>query len=116
MSIFDRLNKWMAGPPEQANPPPEPGPLLDALRTVLDPELGIDIVALGLVRRVEDQGDKVHVLMTLSTRGCPAGPAIVTEVEHALAAIGRDAEVEVTFDPPWTRADITPEGQAALAR
>lgn len=116
MSVIDQLKKWLGpAPVPDPLPPLEPGPLLDALRTVLDPEVGIDIVSLGLIRSITEDADKVHVLMTLSTQGCPAGPAIVDDVVEALRAIGHEADVEVTFDPPWTMEDISPEGRERLA-
>ena len=117
MSVIDELKKWLGpAPAPHPVPPLEPGPLVDALRGVLDPELGIDIVSLGLIRSITEEGDSVHVLMTLSTRGCPAAPAIVDDVVAALHAIGHAAEVEFTFDPPWTMEDISPEGRAKLAK
>lgn len=120
MSLFDRLTHWFApaaephpGPPL---PRPEPGPILDAIATVIDPEVGIDIVAMGLIRGIAVDGQEVRVRMTLSTRGCPVGPAMVDEVVQALAAVGYAAEVEMEFEPPWTVEDITDEGRARLGR
>ena len=73
-----------------------------ALGEVVDPELGLDIVELGLVYRVEVDEHAVGVLMTLTTPGCPLHDAMVDAVERALARPGGPrVDVEVTFDPPW---------------
>ena len=73
-----------------------------ALAGVVDPELGIDIVELGLVYRVEVDEHVVSVLMTLTTPGCPLHDVIVDGVERALTREGgQRVEVELTFDPPW---------------
>jgi metal-sulfur cluster biosynthetic enzyme len=116
MSFRTRLTEWLSPSDPPAAPAPEAGPLLDAIRTVIDPEIGIDIVSMGLIRGIAVQGDLAIVQMTLSTRGCPVGPALMAQVVDALNSIGQKAEVELTFDPPWTPADITPEGRAALGR
>ncbi len=73
-----------------------------ALAGVVDPELGIDIVELGLVYDVAIDGDDVAIRMTLTTQGCPLHDVIVDGVERALAAAGAGrVDVEVVFDPPW---------------
>lgn len=119
MSFLDRIGQWLSPSPASAASPEsyvlEDGPMLDALRTVMDPELNIDIVAMGLVRSIRVVDERIKVVMTLSTRGCPVGPMLVHQVTEALAPFG-EADVEVTFDPPWTRDDMRPEGKAALAR
>lgn len=82
--------------------------IFEKLKGVKDPELGIDIVTLGLIRNVseDDVGEKgvtgVEVLMTLTTPFCPFADDLITEVENTLEAMGfEDARVELTFDPPW---------------
>src|SRR5690348_2676422 len=76
----------------------------EALRTVEDPELGMDIVELGLLYDVEVEGANVKVIHSLTSMGCPAGPMIQEGIHDATAAIpGVEAvEVELTWDPPWT--------------
>jgi metal-sulfur cluster biosynthetic enzyme len=110
--MFERLKAWfLAG----ASPQPlREGPYWDALRTVMDPELGMDIVSLGLVRSLEVERGLAAVRMTLSTRGCPVGPQIVEAVKAALGGAGVGAEVELEFDPPWSPDDMTPAAKAAL--
>ncbi len=88
----------------------------DALKHVLDPEAGINIVDLGLVYAIEAEQKRVAVTMTFTTEACPVGPALLAEAEHVLAALpGAPAvDIAVTFDPPWTPARITPDGRRAL--
>ena len=76
----------------------------EALRGVEDPELGMDIVELGLLYDVEVEGPKVKVIHSLTSMGCPAGPMIQEGIHDATAAVpGFEAvEVELTWDPPWT--------------
>ncbi len=75
----------------------------DALRTVLDPELCLDIVSLGLVYRVAEARDRLVVEMTLTTPGCPAAESLPLMAEQALAlALGSGvAEVRLVWEPPW---------------
>ena len=74
----------------------------EALSGVIDPELGIDIVELGLVYAVELDERVVSVTMTLTTPGCPLHDVIVQGAERALARPGGPrVDVEVVWDPPW---------------
>ncbi len=77
----------------------------EALRTVVDPEVGENIVDLGLVYRVETRPGAVAVEMTMTTPACPAAGSIAEEAEAAIRnACPEAAEVtvDVVFDPPWT--------------
>ncbi len=90
--------------------------VLDALRAVLDPELGLDIVALGLVYAVEVAPGEVRIQLTMTTPACPLGEQIV---EDAVAAAGAVPDVgavhvELVWDPPWTSARMEPAARAAL--
>ncbi|MBI4172822.1 MAG: metal-sulfur cluster assembly factor [Actinobacteria bacterium] len=78
--------------------------VLLALHDVEDPELGMDIVELGLVVAVEVAGPKVKILHTLTSMGCPAGPMIQEDMHRAASELEGvdDVEIELTFDPPWT--------------
>jgi metal-sulfur cluster biosynthetic enzyme len=80
-----------------------------ALRTVLDPELGMSIVDLGLVYGIDVDGDAVTVLMTLTAPGCPIHDVMAAWVRAAIMGIPGVERVEVTltFDPPWTPARVT---------
>lgn len=88
-----------------------------ALRTVIDPELGINVADLGLIYDISLPGDgTLKVLMTLSTRHCPMGEAIVNGVRNALEAAfpGKEVRVDLTFDPAWSLEMLTEEGKNQL--
>ncbi len=77
---------------------------IDALRGVEDPELGMDIVDLGLLYDAEIEGSKVKIIHSLTSMGCPAGPMIQEDIHSVVAALPDvdDVEIELTWDPPWT--------------
>lgn len=83
------------------------------LRHVIDPELGIDIVSLGLVYGIEVDEEDVRVAMTTTSPQCPMGEALVGMVESVLEYGSRDGttSVELVFDPPW---DVRMADRAAL--
>ena len=90
--------------------------VVEALHAVEDPELGMDIVELGLLYDVEVEGPKVKVIHSLTSMGCPAGPMIQEGIHDAVAALpGVDAvEVELTFDPPWTPEKMSDDAKLEL--
>lgn len=83
------------------------------LGTILDPEFGLSIVDLGLIYAVELEGTDVHVAMTLTSPGCPAGEMIYEGTRAALAALPGvgNVQVEMVWEPPWTPARLTPAGR-----
>jgi metal-sulfur cluster biosynthetic enzyme len=87
-----------------------------ALRRVKDPELNLDLVVLGLIYDVAVTGDHVNVRMSLTTPMCPAADQILTDVKREVEALeGVDhADVELTFDPPWTPQKMDPLIRASL--
>ncbi|MGH8959814.1 MAG: metal-sulfur cluster assembly factor [Jatrophihabitantaceae bacterium] len=78
--------------------------LREMLRDVLDPELGVDIVSLGLVYGLEVNGRVAAVLLTTTTPACPLGSYLSEEIERVLSASGAvdRVEVAITHSPPWT--------------
>lgn len=91
--------------------------LLRALRVVIDPELGIDVVSLGLVYEARREGDRAHVVMTMTTPACPLGEVILEDARQAIEAMVpgvRHAELELVFEPPWSRELMSPEARAQL--
>jgi metal-sulfur cluster biosynthetic enzyme len=78
--------------------------VLDALRTVKDPELNINVVDLGLVYTILTHEDQVDVEMTLTTPACPAGPEILRNAVTAIEALPgvAKANVKLVMSPPWT--------------
>ena len=89
--------------------------VMNALRQVVDPELGCNIVDLGLIYSVEIRDDQVRVTMTLTTPGCPMHDSISEGVRLALLGMDgvNDAEVEVVWDPPWHPSMMTEQGRMA---
>src|SRR3989344_3017986 len=95
----------------------------ERLRTVMDPELKINIVDLGLVYKVECQmlnaKCQIKILMTLTTPGCPLAGMFEALVKHALKQlpridVDRDVQIELTFDPPWTSDMMSEAAKAEL--
>lgn len=87
-----------------------------ALREVIDPEIGCNIVDLGLVYDVAISGNSVRVRMTLTTPGCPMSETIAWGVKQALLNLPpvMDAEVDLVWDPPWNPERMTNAGRAAI--
>jgi metal-sulfur cluster biosynthetic enzyme len=90
--------------------------VVEALRQVEDPELGMDIVELGLFYGAEIEGPRVKVLYTLTSMGCPAGPMIEEDIERVLREIPgvEEVEGELTFDPPWTPEKMSDDAKFIL--
>lgn len=91
---------------------------LEALRFVDDPEIGLNVVDLGLIYKLDFNEEQRSVLctMTLTTEFCPMGESIVANVTEALrmSLPGLAPEVQLTFDPPWSQDMITEAGRAFL--
>ena len=89
--------------------------VLETLRLVIDPEIGCNIVDLGLIYSVAVVGGNVRVTMTLTTPGCPMHESIAVGVQQALLTLAgvTDAEVEVVWNPPWHHSMMTAVGRAA---
>jgi len=103
-------------PPGAAADPPDERQLLDALRVVVDPELMINIVDLGLVYNVNQQDDQVYVDMTLTSPACPAGPQILGQSKMALESVPgvKAAHIKLVMTPPWTPDRMTDEARDQL--
>jgi len=104
-----------------ADGPVEEEAVWDALRTCYDPEIPVNIVALGLVYEVlvvdtDEGGNHVEVTMTLTAPGCGMGPFIVDDVRAKTLASENvtDVHVELVFDPPWDRAMMTDDAKLQL--
>jgi metal-sulfur cluster biosynthetic enzyme len=90
--------------------------VIDALRVVEDPELGMDIVELGLLYDVEVEGPKVHVTYSLTSMGCPVGPMIeqqMLEVVEGLEGV-EAVDAELTWDPPWSPEKMSEDAKLIL--
>lgn len=88
----------------------------DALKTVKDPELGLDLVVLGLIYDIEIADADVKATISLTSPFCPVAPQIVEDVKTTIEAVEgvESAEVELTFDPPWTPERINPLIRSSL--
>ncbi|MEX2211478.1 MAG: metal-sulfur cluster assembly factor [Gaiellaceae bacterium] len=95
---------------------PSKDEVMEALREVEDPELGMDIVELGLLYDVEIDASKVKVIHSLTSMGCPAGQMIQEGIFDAVQAVeGVEAvEVELTWDPPWTPERMSEDAKFIL--
>ena len=103
-----------AGAPAGA---PTEAQVLEALKSVFDPELGINIVDLGLVYEVQvDPSGDVDITYSLTTMGCPIGPMIEDQMRGFLAAVPGVGEVrpEMVIRPPWSPEMMSDEAKAAL--
>jgi metal-sulfur cluster biosynthetic enzyme len=90
--------------------------VIDALRVVEDPELGMDIVELGLLYDVEVEGPKVHVTFSLTSMGCPVGPLLEQQIQETVASMTGVGEVEseLTWEPPWTPEKMSEDAKFIL--
>jgi metal-sulfur cluster biosynthetic enzyme len=88
----------------------------DVLRDVIDPELGLDFVELGLIYDIEVDGGTVKVTYTLTSPGCPIGPQVSEQIEEFVSELAGVEEVEptMTFSPPWTPERMTEDAKFAL--
>ena len=88
----------------------------EALHQVIDPELGIDVIDLGLVYGIEiDELGRAIITMTLTTPACPLTDLIEDECASVLAGLVEEFRIDWTWTPRWTMAKITPEGREQLA-
>jgi metal-sulfur cluster biosynthetic enzyme len=90
--------------------------VMEVLRQVEDPELGMDVVDLGLVYDVELEGPKAKITYSLTSMGCPAGPLIAQDIESAARQVEgvEDVELELVFDPPWTPDKMSDDAKFIL--
>lgn len=88
----------------------------EALKGVKDPELGLDLVVLGLIYDIEVEGDHVDAVISLTSPMCPVAGEIVENVKQTIEGVDgvESAEVELTFDPPWTPDRINPLIRSSL--
>jgi metal-sulfur cluster biosynthetic enzyme len=88
----------------------------DALTNVIDPELGLDFVELGLIYDIEVDGPRVHVTFTLTSPGCPIGPQVSEQIEEFVSELEDVDSVSSTmvFTPPWTPDLMSEDAKFAL--
>jgi metal-sulfur cluster biosynthetic enzyme len=88
----------------------------DALRDVIDPELGLDFVELGLIYDIEIEAGTVRVTYTLTSPGCPIGPQVSEQIEEFVGELAGvdDVQSTMTFSPPWTPERMSEDAKFAL--
>lgn len=88
----------------------------EALRKILDPELGVSIVDLGLIYDIRYEAGEAEIDMTLTSPGCPLAGVIDSEIKKALKEIKeiKKLHIELIWDPPWTKEMISEEVKAEL--
>ncbi len=107
---------------DEAPGAPSPAPtvemedVMDALSNVIDPELGLDFVELGLVYGVEVNAGDVHITFTLTTPACPIGPQVTEQMEEFVGELEgvTSVECEMVFVPPWSPERMTEDAKFAL--
>jgi len=90
--------------------------ILDLLKKVNDPEIGLDIVSLGLIYNIEVNENSINITMTLTTPGCPMHGSITDWVRNTLlqAEPDKDVNVNLVWEPPWTPELMTDEAKKEL--
>jgi len=92
--------------------------ILEIVRTVMDPEIAVNIVDLGLIYEIhyQEERKRIHIVQTLSTRGCPLGDTIMQNVEVVVSEVypNMDVDVELVWEPEWTPDMITEAGNKAI--
>ena len=105
-------------PPSSPSPSPtvEMEDVMDALSNVIDPELGLDFVELGLVYGVEVNAGDVHITFTLTTPACPIGPQVTEQMEEFVGELEgvTSVECEMVFVPPWSPERMSEDAKFAL--
>ena len=90
----------------------------EILKTVIDPEIEINIVDLGLIYEIKHDAVNIDIEMTLSTPACPIGDTIIMNVIESVKQDfpAHEVNVNLTFEPPWNPDMISPEGKIAINR
>lgn len=91
--------------------------IIERLKDVYDPEIPVNIYDLGLIYNVDiDENNKASIVMTLTAPGCPVADVLVEDVRQAALAVENvtDADVELTFDPPWDKSMMSEEARLEL--
>jgi metal-sulfur cluster biosynthetic enzyme len=88
----------------------------EALSNVIDPELGLDFVELGLIYGIDIDGGSVHVTYSLTSPGCPIGPQVAEQIDEFVSDLPDVESVEssMTFTPPWTPDRMSEDAKFAL--
>ena len=95
---------------------PDRDDVWEALENVIDPELGLDFVSLGLVYDVELEGNDVHITFTLTSPGCPIGPQVTEQMKEYVSEVAGVEKVlpKMIFTPPWSPEKMSEDAKFAL--
>lgn len=95
---------------------PDTEDVMETLENVIDPELGLDFVALGLVYDVEIENHDIHITFTLTTPGCPIGPQVTEQMKEFVGQMDGVEKVfpKLVFSPPWTPERMSEDAKFAL--
>ena len=95
---------------------PDRDDVMEALENVIDPELGLDFVSLGLVYDVEIEGGDVHITFTLTTPACPIGPQVTEQMKEFVSEVDGVEKVfpKMVFTPPWSPERMSEDAKFAL--
>ena len=101
---------------ERGGAAPSQADVMDALANVIDPELGLDFVELGLIYAVEVADGHVHVTYTLTTPGCPIGPMVEEQIGEFVGEVEgvKSVDSEMTFTPAWSPERMSEDAKFAL--
>ena len=95
---------------------PDETTVYDALKQIIDPEVGINIVDMGLIYSLVIDGDNVDVTMTLTSPGCPVGPQILGQIDSAVKGLSdiENVDIKVVWSPPWSPDMLSEEARDQL--
>jgi metal-sulfur cluster biosynthetic enzyme len=101
---------------QQAAASPDVEDVMEALENVIDPELGLDFVSLGLVYDVEIEGSEVNITFTLTSPGCPIGPQVTEQMKEFVSEVDGVEKVfpKMVFSPPWSPERMSEDAKFAL--
>jgi metal-sulfur cluster biosynthetic enzyme len=111
-----RVSRMAGMSDDAATRSPEIDDVMEALENVIDPELGLDFVSLGLVYEVEIEGGDVHITFTLTTPGCPIGPQVTEQMKEFVSEVEGVQKVfpKMVFSPPWSPERMSEDAKFAL--
>jgi metal-sulfur cluster biosynthetic enzyme len=106
----------MSHEPPNTGASPDREDVMEALENVIDPELGLDFVSLGLVYDVEIEGPEVHITFTLTSPGCPIGPQVTEQMKEFVSEVEGVEKVfpKMVFSPPWSPDRMSDDAKFAL--
>lgn len=89
--------------------------IIDAISSVIDPEVGFDILALGLIYDIKLSDNKCEITMTLSTKSCPMHDLLITWVKNVVSKVVENVEINLVFEPAWSIEMASDEVKKALS-